>query len=68
MKQITTSLKKIYVKLYLFKNNNKGQSMFEYALILAIMGLGIIASLSGAGQSLKNTMIMFIDELKNSVK
>jgi len=68
LKQITTSLKKIYVKLYLFKNNNKGQSMFEYALILAIMGLGIIASLSGAGQSLKNTMIMFIDELKNSVK
>lgn len=66
MQKVISSFKKKYIRLYLLKDNNKGQGMFEYALILAIMGLGVIVALSGASDEILETINRFITELQNA--
>ena len=45
---------KLYVKFEELKNDEKGQDMVEYALVVALIALAATASLQGVGAALTN--------------
>lgn len=58
---------KIYTKGYCFlKRNNKGQSLVEYGLIIALIAMVAIAVLTSLGSGIKETFQKILDALPTS--
>ena len=47
-------LLKLYVKFQELKNNEEGQDMVEYALVVALIALAATAAMQGVGTALTN--------------
>jgi pilus assembly protein Flp/PilA len=45
---------KLYVKFQELKNNEDGQDMVEYALVVALIALAATAAMQGVGTALTN--------------
>jgi len=45
---------KLYVKFQELKNNEEGQDMVEYALVVALIALAATAAMQGVGTALTN--------------
>jgi len=45
---------KLYVKFQELKNNEEGQDMVEYALVVALIALAATAAMTGVGTALTN--------------
>ena len=45
---------KLYVKFQELKNNEEGQDMVEYALVVALIALTATAAMTGVGTALTN--------------
>jgi pilus assembly protein Flp/PilA len=49
---MNTMLLKLYVKFQELKNNEEGQDMVEYALVVALIALAATAAMTGVGTAL----------------
>jgi pilus assembly protein Flp/PilA len=50
--KMNTMLLKLYVKFQELKNNEEGQDMVEYALVVALIALAATAAMTGVGTAL----------------
>ena len=56
MKEVNEAMKKSFRKLYRGLKGRKGQSLVEYALILALIAVVAILVLKGIGGHVNNTL------------
>jgi len=52
--QMNNLFLKLYVKFQELKNNEEGQDMVEYALVVALIALAATAAMQGVGTALTN--------------
>jgi pilus assembly protein Flp/PilA len=52
--QMNNLFLKLYVKFQELKNNEEGQDMVEYALVVALIALAATAAMQGVGTAITN--------------
>jgi pilus assembly protein Flp/PilA len=65
MKEVSKTMKKSLLKLYRGLKGRKGQSLVEYALILALIAVVAILVLKGIGGHVNNTLQAINTNLPN---
>ena len=64
MKNISDFFLALYVRVVTAVRSEKGQTLVEYALILVLIALVVIAALTLTGQKVSNTFSNIASELK----